>query len=380
MLAFWKKNKTTAAGMLGLAPTADGLALARLHWQAGVPRLQSCAFLAASADAQPGALQQYVEREGLAGLSVNLLAASNDYQMLLVERPEVADSELRDAVRWRIRELVSQPVDGLVVDAFALPADAFRGRTPMVYCAALARTRMNELAALCESAGLRLASIDVAELALRNLGLLTGAQGEELSKRLGTLSLRDLRARGVEPMALLSLMARLGSSKPVELASSIDELAEGFDVESFGAAPTKFDAEDLFPLTRGVVQGFSFDKVKDRIAALGVPEEEAEGFWAIAKGNITVLDDLAGWWKLFSEGAAPVVDEADRDFVVQALALLPAQPWTTATWGEWTGAVKAATGRKGKDLFMPLRKALTGQAHGPDMSELMPHLRKRPVM
>ena len=210
--------------------------------------------------------------------------------------------------------------------------------------------------------------------------LLTGAQGEELSKRLGTLSLRDLRARGVEPMALLSLMARLGSSKPVELASSIDELAEGFDVESFGAAPTKFDAEDLFPLTRGVVQGFSFDKVKDRIAALGVPEEEAEGFWAIAKGNITVLDDLAGWWKLFSEGAAPVVDEADRDFVVQALALLPAQPWTTATWGEWTGAVKAATGRKGKDLFMPLRKALTGQAHGPDMSELMPHLRKRPVM
>ncbi|AWD21342.1 glutamate--tRNA ligase [Fuscovulum blasticum] len=210
--------------------------------------------------------------------------------------------------------------------------------------------------------------------------LLTGAQGEELSKRLGTLSLRDLRARGVEPMALLSLMARLGSSKPVELASSIDELAEGFDVESFGAAPTKFDAEDLFPLTRGVVQGFSFDKVKDRIAALGVPEQEAEGFWAIAKGNITVLDDLAGWWKLFSEGAAPVVDEADRDFVVQALALLPAQPWTTATWGEWTGAVKAATGRKGKDLFMPLRKALTGQAHGPDMSELMPHLRKRPVM
>ncbi|MFL9503579.1 glutamate--tRNA ligase, partial [Rhodopseudomonas palustris] len=210
--------------------------------------------------------------------------------------------------------------------------------------------------------------------------LLTGAQGEELSKRLGTLSLRDLRARGVEPMALLSLMARLGSSKPVELASSIDELAEGFDVESFGAAPTKFDAEDLFPLTRGVVQGFSFDKVKDRIAALGVPDDEAEGFWAIAKGNITVLDDLAGWWKLFSEGAAPVVDEADRDFVALALALLPAQPWTTATWGEWTGAVKAATGRKGKDLFMPLRKALTGQAHGPDMSELMPHLRKRPVM
>ncbi|MBN2629013.1 MAG: glutamate--tRNA ligase, partial [Rhodobacteraceae bacterium] len=101
--------------------------------------------------------------------------------------------------------------------------------------------------------------------------LLTGPQGEELSKRLGTLSLRDLRARGVEPMALLSLMARLGSSKPVELASSLDELIAGFDIGSFGAAPTKFDSEDLFPLTRHHVQGLPFGAVQDRIAALGVP-------------------------------------------------------------------------------------------------------------
>src|SRR5690606_28433515 len=179
--------------------------------------------------------------------------------------------------------------------------------------------------------------------------LLTGAQGEELSKRLGTLSLRDLRARGVEPMALLSLMARLGSSKPVELAGSIEELAEGFDVSSFGAAPTKFDAEDLFPLTRGVVQAKPFAEVRDRIAALGVPGDMAESFWAVAKGNITVLDDLAGWWALIRDGAEPLVDDADRDFVAQALAMLPPQPWTTATWGEWTAAVKEATGRKGKD-------------------------------
>ena len=207
--------------------------------------------------------------------------------------------------------------------------------------------------------------------------LLTGAQGEELSKRLGTLSLRDLRARGVEPMALLSLMARLGSSKPVELVSSIDELAAGFDVSSFGAAPTKFDAEDLFPLTRGVVQAMPFAEVRDRIAALGVPGDMAEPFWAVAKGNITVLDDLDGWWTLIRDGAEPLVDEADRDFVAQALAMLPPQPWTSATWGEWTAAVKAATGRKGKDLFRPLRRALTGRDAGPEMADLMPLL-KRP--
>lgn len=207
--------------------------------------------------------------------------------------------------------------------------------------------------------------------------LLTGAQGEELSKRLGTLSLRDLRARGVEPMALLSLMARLGSSKPVELAGSIEELAEGFDVSSFGAAPTKFDAEDLFPLTRGVVQAKPFAEVRERIAALGVPDDMAESFWAVAKGNITVLDDLAGWWALIRDGAEPLVDDADRDFVAQALAMLPPQPWTRETWGEWTQAVKEATGRKGKDLFRPLRRALTGRDAGPEMADLMPLL-KRP--
>jgi len=206
--------------------------------------------------------------------------------------------------------------------------------------------------------------------------LLTGPGGEELSKRLGTLSLRDLRARGVEPMALLSLMARLGSSKPVELMGSMDELIAGFDVSNFGAAPTKFDAEDLFPLTRHHVQGLPFPAVKDRIAALGVPEAEAEQFWAVAKGNITVLADLADWWTLFRDGAEPVVDDADREFVARALAMLPARPWTTATWGEWTTAVKDATGRKGKDLFRPLRRALTGRDAGPEMADVMPLLRK----
>ncbi|WP_333816359.1 glutamate--tRNA ligase, partial [Tabrizicola sp.] len=208
--------------------------------------------------------------------------------------------------------------------------------------------------------------------------LLTGPQGEELSKRLGVLSLRDLRARGVEPMALLSLMARLGSSKPVELVSSMDELVAGFDIGSFGAAPTKFDAEDLFPLTRHYVQALPFAAVRERIAALGVPDAEAEAFWAVAKGNITVLGDLGQWWTLFRDGAEPVVDEADREFVAKALALLPARPWTTATWGEWTAAVKEATGRKGRDLFRPLRRALTGRDAGPEMAEVMPLLRKVP--
>ncbi|WP_309665269.1 glutamate--tRNA ligase [Tabrizicola sp.] len=208
--------------------------------------------------------------------------------------------------------------------------------------------------------------------------LLTGAQGEELSKRLGTLSLRDLRARGVEPMALLSLMARLGSSKPVELIGSMEELVDSFDIGAFGSAPTKFDAEDLMPLTRHYVQGLPFAAIADKVAALGVPGDIAQAFWAVAKGNITVLADMAQWWTLFRDGAEPLVDDADKAFVAQALALLPPQPWTHATWGEWTASVKEATGRKGKDLFRPLRRALTGRDAGPEMADVMPLLRKVP--
>jgi len=204
--------------------------------------------------------------------------------------------------------------------------------------------------------------------------LLTGPQGEALSKRLGTLSLRDLRAKGIAPEALLSLMARLGSSQPVELRLSLDEIAEGFDMSQFGAAPTKFDPEDLVPLTRARNQALPFAAVADRIAALGVPPELAERFWAVASQNITTLDDLDGWWHLCRDGAEPAVDEDDREFVAQAMALLPDPPFTEATWADWTGAVKQATGRKGKALFMPLRKALTGQERGPEMADLMPLL------
>jgi glutamyl-tRNA synthetase len=206
--------------------------------------------------------------------------------------------------------------------------------------------------------------------------LLTGPQGEALSKRLGTLALRDLRARGVEPEALLSLMARLGSSQPVELRASLDEIAEGFDLSHFGAAPTKFDVDDLFPLTRAHVQALPFDAVRAEIADLGVPEALAPRFWDVARENITVRADLAGWWALCRDGAAPEIAPEDADFVAQALALLPDPPYGDTAWADWTTAVKEATGRKGKGLFMPLRKAVTGQAHGPDMGALMPLLQK----
>ena len=206
--------------------------------------------------------------------------------------------------------------------------------------------------------------------------LLTGPQGEGLSKRLGTLSLRDLRAQGVAKEALLSLMARLGSNQPVELKLSLDEIAEGFDLAQFGAAPTKFDAEDLWPLTRARNQALPFAAVQERISALGVPGHLAERFWHVAAQNITTLDELKDWAGIVLAGAEAVIDPEDAEFVATALAMLPEPPFDEATWGVWTAAVKEATGRKGKALYMPLRKALTGRAQGPEMADLMALMQK----
>ena len=210
--------------------------------------------------------------------------------------------------------------------------------------------------------------------------LLTGPHGEALSKRLGTLALRDLRARGVEPMALLSLMARLGSSDPVELRASMQELTEGFDLSRFGSAPTKFDEQDLFPLTARHLQGLPLSAVAGQVAALGVPDNLAEKFWGVVRENITVLDDMGDWWALFSDGAAPLVADEDREFVTQAFALLPQAPYGVDTWAQWTAAVKDKTGRKGRALFMPLRLAVTGKQRGPEMAGVMALLQKTPKL
>lgn len=204
--------------------------------------------------------------------------------------------------------------------------------------------------------------------------LLTGPQGEALSKRLGTLALRDLRERGVQPMALLSLMGRLGSSDPVELRTDMAALIDGFEIGHFGSAPTKFDDADLLPLTGKYLQTLPLSDVQEEVAALGVPADLEEPFWMVMRDNIETLHDLEGWWALCRDGADPVIDDEDAAFVAEAMGLLPDGAFTADTWGTWTSAVKDATGRKGRGLFMPLRKALTGQAHGPDMASLMPLL------
>ncbi|MGF1500633.1 MAG: glutamate--tRNA ligase [Paracoccaceae bacterium] len=205
--------------------------------------------------------------------------------------------------------------------------------------------------------------------------LLTGPEGEALSKRLGTLAIGDLREAGVEPAALVAFMARLGSAKPVEVILTPDALVAEFALSDFGLAPTRFDPEELHAHSAKTLRAMPVEDVWARLATLGVPEAERTAFWAAVGPNLTRFDEVEAWWRICRDGADPYVAPEDAAFVATALELLPPRPWSEDTWKDWSAKAKEATGRKGKALFLPLRRVLTGKDSGPDMALLMPLLR-----
>lgn len=210
--------------------------------------------------------------------------------------------------------------------------------------------------------------------------LLTGPDGAGLSKRHGALSLRDLRAQGVEPMAVVSLMARLGSSEPVELRADMAEVVANFDIGSFGHAPTRFDPAELWPLTAHAIAARDVTQVADALRAAGVPDDIAPAFWDAVRGNLATMADVAPWWAVLSQGGVGVADAADAEMIATALSLLPDPPYGPDAWDEWVAAVKSATGRKGRGLFMPLRRLVTGRDAGPEMAALLPLLQVKPSL
>ncbi len=203
--------------------------------------------------------------------------------------------------------------------------------------------------------------------------LLTDASGEKLSKRLGSLSTDGLREQGLEPLTILSYLARLGTSAPVVPCTSIDELVQGFDMSTISAAPARFSADDLLNLNSRVLAALPWSDIAPRL-----PNYWTQPHWLAVRGNLTTMHDVPLWQNVLFTGITPIIDEAD--FAAHAAALLPAGDITAQTWGEWTKAIAAATGRKGKTLYLPLRLALTGQPHGPEMAPLLPLLGRDAVL
>jgi glutamyl-tRNA synthetase len=194
--------------------------------------------------------------------------------------------------------------------------------------------------------------------------LLVGKEGK-LSKRLGSLGCDAFRERGIEPEALIAMLARLGTSLPVEPISDRSALLSTFDLSTFGRAPAKFDDAELDRINTAIVHAMPFEAVRHRL-----PDGMDEAGWHAVQPNIATIGEVADWWRLVTGPLDRIEFEAeDRAYLAEAAEMLA---WSDDPWHSLTNALKDATGRKGKALFLPLRQALTGMDHGPDMGELLP--------
>jgi len=201
--------------------------------------------------------------------------------------------------------------------------------------------------------------------------LLTTASGEGLSKRLGHLSLRGLRDSGLEPMAVAALAVLVGTAEAVRPVADLDALAALVDLSGISRAPAKFDENELASLNARLLHDMSWADAAPRLAALGLAASEP--LWLAVRGNISRLAEVTDWARVIASGPDGTADPGMTDaFRVAAASALPAEPWSTETWKQWTSAIRDQTGARGKALFMPLRLALTGREHGPELAALLP--------
>ena len=200
-----------------------------------------------------------------------------------------------------------------------------------------------------------------------HVALLAGVDGESLSKRLGSLSINELREKGIESLAIASLLSRIGTADPVKAEADMVSIISGFDISRFGRATAKFDPAELENLNGQIIQDMSFDSVKEQLILAGVDCDEL--FWETVRGNITFVSEAKVWWDICTGKIMPVIES--KDVTNAAAALLPTGPLHASIWKEWTNAITVETGVKGKGLFMPLRHALTGRNSGPELAPLL---------
>jgi glutamyl-tRNA synthetase len=200
--------------------------------------------------------------------------------------------------------------------------------------------------------------------------LLVGTEGK-LSKRLGSLGVSAFKEAGIEPITLLAKLARLGTSDPVEAVTSVEPLIATIDFSRFGRAPARFDEEELAGLNARIVHQLPFADVSSRL-----PEGMGEAAWEAIRPNLLRVSDVAEWWSVVTGPVETVVEEEDRTFLAEAAQVASTMEWSEDPWHDLTNTLKEASGRKGKALFMPLRRALTGMDHGPDMKALLPLIGK----
>ena len=202
---------------------------------------------------------------------------------------------------------------------------------------------------------------------LGHLSLLTDISGAGLSKRLGSLSLKDLRNEGIHPMAISSLLSKVGTSDPVEIKKEIETIILYFDINKFGKSKSKFDKNELSILNSKIYQLIDFEEINEDLKKMNI--SITKEFWNLIRGNIALLKNVKDWWDICFGIIDSIIE--NQDFLDSALEALPKDQFNEKTWSTWTQKLSQKTGKKGKELYMPLRLCLTGQNKGPEMADLI---------
>src|SRR5690606_11193419 len=204
--------------------------------------------------------------------------------------------------------------------------------------------------------------------------LLLGAEGEGLSKRIGSLSLSELRAEGYEPLAVAIVAVLTGTSLPIEPYPDLMALARKLDLSMISHGSARFDPAELAGLNARILHTMPYDVARPRLEPLGLADEQ---LWLAIRENLTLFSDVVSLGAIVKGPVTPLIAPEDAEFIALARETLPPEPWDTSTWSQWTEALKQRSGRKGKALFMPLRLALTGRHDGPELKSLLPLLGRK---
>ena len=219
-------------------------------------------------------------------------------------------------------------------------------------------------------------ALDQNKITFAHHALLKASSGDKLSKRDNVISISSFREANMEPISILSLLATIGTSNSIELKDNIDQIKSEFKLSTISTSPGRIEIDVLNALNKKQVQKYNFSEIEERLKK--IDEKIDQKFWETIRGNLNVVEDIKQWTDIVFN--SETIKPSDKDYIKIAIELIPDDPWNDETWGQWTSAIKEKTGRKGKELFLPLREAFTGLNHGPEMKLLIQLLGREKII
>ena len=219
-------------------------------------------------------------------------------------------------------------------------------------------------------------ALDQNKITFAHHALLKASSGDKLSKRDNVISISSFREANMEPISILSLLATIGTSNSIELKDNIDQIKSEFKLSTISTSPGRIEIDVLNALNKKQVQKYNFSEIEERLKK--IDEKIDQKFWETIRGNLNVVEDIKQWTDIVFN--SETIKPSDKDYIKIAMELIPDDPWNDETWGLWTSAIKEKTGRKGKELFLPLREAFTGLNLGPEMKLLIQLLGREKII